>query len=94
MKNVEKNNSMFYKSFFNPDRPGRKRQLWKQRFHDSVIRSNNMFWDKVIYIHNNPVEAGLVERPEHYKYSSARNYLFDDHSVLFVDTKFGGIDIR
>lgn len=27
---------------------------------------------KVRYIHNNPVEAGLVERPEHYLYSSAR----------------------
>jgi len=26
------------------------------------------------YIHNNPVEAGIVERPEEYIYSSAKNY--------------------
>jgi len=26
-------------------------------------------------LHNNPVEAGLVERPEDYLYSSAKNYL-------------------
>jgi hypothetical protein len=27
------------------------------------------------YIHNNPVEAGIVERPEHYIYSSAKDYV-------------------
>ena len=26
------------------------------------------------YIHNNPVEAGIVEKPEEYLYSSARDY--------------------
>jgi hypothetical protein len=29
---------------------------------------------KLEYIHNNPVEAGFVEEPEHYIYSSARDY--------------------
>ncbi|WP_262713337.1 hypothetical protein [Algoriphagus aquimarinus] len=26
------------------------------------------------YIHENPVRAGIVEKPEDYLYSSARNY--------------------
>jgi len=26
------------------------------------------------YLHNNPVAAGIVEEPEHYLYSSARDY--------------------
>ena len=26
------------------------------------------------YLHYNPVEAGVVDQPEHYRYSSARNY--------------------
>lgn len=30
-----------------------------------------MFDQKVEYIHNNPVEEGLVTLPEHYAYSSA-----------------------
>jgi hypothetical protein len=30
--------------------------------------------EKLEYIHNNPVRAGIVELPEHYLYSSARNY--------------------
>jgi hypothetical protein len=29
---------------------------------------------KLDYIHNNPVEAGIVERPEEYIYSSAKFY--------------------
>jgi len=45
-----------------------------------------MFRTELRYIHNNPVEARLVERGDEYKYSSARNYMLEDHSVLFVDT--------
>jgi putative transposase len=29
---------------------------------------------KLDYTHNNPVEAGVVEKPEDYLYSSARDY--------------------
>ncbi|WP_174270025.1 hypothetical protein [Solitalea canadensis] len=29
---------------------------------------------KLDYLHNNPVTAGIVDEPEHYRYSSARNY--------------------
>jgi len=29
---------------------------------------------KLDYIHNNPVEAGIVDKPEEYLYSSARDY--------------------
>jgi len=61
------------------------RQLWKKRFDDEVIRNENMFWAKLNYIHNNPVKAGLVERDIDYKFSSARNYLLDDYSVMWVD---------
>jgi hypothetical protein len=34
------------------------------------------------YIHNNPVEAGLVEKAEDYLYSSARNYVYGNNSGL------------
>ena len=67
-----------------------KRKFWMKRFDDEVIRNQNMFLVKLNYIHNNPVKSGLVEKPEDYKYSSARNYLLDDHSVLFVDTTMVG----
>ena len=37
------------------------------------------------YIHNNPVRMGFVELPEHWKYSSARNWLLNDDSIIKID---------
>ena len=71
-----------------------KRKFWMQIFDDEVIRNEKMFWTKLHYIHNNPVEVGLVLKSEEYKYSSARNYVCGDHTVLFVDTEFAGIEIK
>ncbi|HEV7999545.1 MAG TPA: hypothetical protein VGP63_06685 [Planctomycetaceae bacterium] len=33
-----------------------------------------MMWQKLEYIHNNPVARGYVDDPLHWRYSSARNY--------------------
>ncbi len=68
-----------------------KRKLWMDSFDDQVIRNEKMFWTKLKYIHQNPVEAGLVLRDYEYQYSSARNYYLKDHSVIFVDTTQGGV---
>ena len=63
-----------------------KRKFWMKRFDDEVIRNAEMLRSKLEYIHNNPVKSHLVEQPENYKYSSARNYLLGDQSVLNVHT--------
>ncbi len=70
-----------------------ERKLWMKRFDDEVIRDQEMFWTKLNYIHKNPVKSGLVLKAEDYKYSSARNYAFNDHSVLEVNSELGGIDL-
>jgi len=70
-----------------------ERKLWMKRFDDEVIRDQKMFWTKLNYIHKNPVKAGLVLKAVDYKYSSARNYAFNDHSILEVNTELGGIDL-
>ena len=36
--------------------------------------SNKVIQQKIDYVHNNPVEEGLVYKPEDYVYSSATNY--------------------
>jgi hypothetical protein len=59
-----------------------------KRFDDEVITTDEMLRVKVDYIHNNPVVAGLVEKPEDYLYSSARDYIRGDHSILQVDTSW------
>ncbi len=68
--------------------PRQKRKFWMERFDDEVIRNVKMLRTKLNYIHYNPVKAGLVVEPEDYKYSSARNYVRSDHSVLFVQTEW------
>jgi putative transposase len=66
--------------------PRQKRKFWMSRFDDEVIRDPKMFRTKLEYIHYNPVKANLVNEAELYKYSSARNYLLDDQSILYVET--------
>ncbi|KAA3657719.1 MAG: hypothetical protein DWQ10_12705 [Calditrichaeota bacterium] len=39
----------------------------------------------LIYIHNNPVKKGFVTKPEDWKYSSARNWICGDDSVMKID---------
>jgi len=51
-----------------------KYQFWQQDNHPEELISNRFMDQKLQYIHQNPVEAGWVEEPEHYRYSSARNY--------------------
>jgi REP element-mobilizing transposase RayT len=49
-------------------------QFWSHENHAEYIFSNAFMEQKLNYIHNNPVRAGIVFKPEEYKYSSARDY--------------------
>ena len=49
-------------------------ELLERRFDDNAIGSAREMTDVVEYVHNNPVRIGLVQRPEDYFWSSARNY--------------------
>ncbi|MCP4105055.1 MAG: transposase [Desulfobacteraceae bacterium] len=53
----------------------REYQLWQEGSHPKAILNEDMMIQKIEYIHNNPVKCGYVDRPEHWRYSSARNYL-------------------
>lgn len=56
---------------------GRKESglLWPPRFFDRALPSVKEYWEKVEYIHQNPVRAGLVRRAEDWPWSSAQEYL-------------------
>ncbi len=49
-------------------------QIWTHENHPEHLFSLNFAQQKLNYIHQNPVKAGIVEKPEHYLFSSARNY--------------------
>jgi REP element-mobilizing transposase RayT len=61
------------------------KQFCKQHNKPIAIWSLKVFEQKLEYIHNNPVEAGFVIDPIDWKYSSARNYGNNDHSILEID---------
>jgi REP element-mobilizing transposase RayT len=50
-----------------------KHQVWTHENHPELIYSDKFLFQKMNYIHENPVRAGIVENPEDYSYSSARD---------------------
>ena len=46
--------------------------LWDHHPNAKLVPNEEMFLQKVRYCHQNPVRAGLVERAEDYRFSSAR----------------------
>ncbi|MCX5874649.1 MAG: transposase [Deltaproteobacteria bacterium] len=49
---------------------GRKGQFWQGDSFDHLIRNNEDWLDKFNYIHENPVNCGLVRLPQDYPFSS------------------------
>ncbi|HEY0897803.1 MAG TPA: transposase [Sphingobacteriaceae bacterium] len=49
-------------------------KFWQDGLHPIELTSNKFTDQKLDYVHNNPVEAGIVAEPHHYLYSSALNY--------------------
>ena len=49
-------------------------QVWEEGNHPQIVESEAVMRQKLDYIHQNPVKQGYVDQPEHWRYSSARNY--------------------
>jgi len=59
--------------------------LFQDRFKSEAVENDRYFLTVLRYIHQNPVKAGLVEKPEQYKWSSMSEYL---GKLGIVDTAF------
>ncbi len=64
----------FYKKAHKEDRAY---QFWQEGLHAKWIKDNEMLRQKVEYTHQNPVKRGYVDKAEYWRYSSARNYLWE-----------------
>ena len=53
---------------------GEAEHFWQKRYYDFNIRNHRQFVEKLRYIHRNPVERRLCERPEDWEWSSFRHY--------------------
>lgn len=62
----------------------RKYQVWQRNSLSVLLRTPSVYEQKLNYIHNNPVKAGLCVLPEDYKYSSAGYYVQNEKNWDFL----------
>ncbi|MGW8319895.1 MAG: REP-associated tyrosine transposase [Candidatus Promineifilaceae bacterium] len=60
-------------------------KVWQDSFWDKIIYSEKFLRQKLNYLHRNPCRAELVVDPADYPYSSYRNYMEDDSTLINVD---------
>ena len=60
--------------------------IWQARYFDFVLRRVHDFWDKLEYLHQNPVTSGLVKRAEDWQWSSAAQFSQSAHGPIAIDT--------
>jgi putative transposase len=70
-----------YTTYFNIKRK-RAGHLFQGRYKALLIDVDNYLLEVSRYIHLNPVRAGIAERPESYRYSSYRAYIFPKEEAL------------
>ena len=59
-------------------------KVWRDKNHAIELYTEKVTWQKLNYIHRNPVVEKIVYREQDYLYSSARNY-YDLPSVIDVN---------
>ena len=66
------------------DAKDRKYLVWERNSLGVPLWTPKVFEQKLDYIHNNPVKAGLCKFPEDYRYSSARFYEKNEKDWIFL----------
>ena len=64
---------------------GKRGHFWQARYYDHAIRTVKEFHDALRYMHLNPVQQRLVERPEDWRWSSCHSYGGPGPVRLLVD---------
>ena len=57
-------------------------QFWQQNNHPIQLSTQVMIHQRLDDLHNNPVEAGMVNYPPDYLYSSAKDYYAEEKGLL------------
>lgn len=60
-------------------------KIWQDGYHAEIIDTEKFLYQKLNYIHQNPVVDRIVDKPEDYRFSSARHYAdLDSELDVFV----------
>lgn len=61
-------------------------RLWQNRFFSCIVEQESHLWAVARYIERNPVKAGLIDRVEDYRWSSAKAHLSGGKDPLLSAT--------
>ena len=88
LKELKKDNRKYIlnliKNSFTKKR-GYQNQIWQRENYPEIITTEEFLNEKIKYIYNNPVKKRYVVNPEDWIYSSAKNRILKDDSVIELD---------
>jgi putative transposase len=73
-------------------RPEANGSFWQKRYYDRNVRSYREFTLKLRYLHRNPVQRGLVQKAEDWRWSSFRHYAFRETGVVEIESEWTARD--
>ena len=68
---------------------GRRGFFWSERFKSLIVENGETLINCLAYIDLNPVRAGIVERPEDYRWNSLGYHIQTNNKDRFLSTDFG-----
>jgi hypothetical protein len=84
MKEIKQAFSWYYNQ-----RHHRRGTLWGERFKSVIVENGETLINCLAYIDLNPLRAGLVDRPEDYRWNSLGYHLQTENKDHFLSTDFG-----
>jgi len=82
MSYTEYKKKILYQKYSKNDFKG---TIWQRENWPEVIETERFLDQKINYIYNNPVKKGYVSRSEDWLYSSARNRILKDNSIICLE---------
>ena len=64
-----------------------QRPFWQKRYYDFNVFRMGKWWEKLNYIHENPVRRGLVTSAEEWAWSSARHYVTGEVGTVEIESE-------
>lgn len=80
MKKINTSYAFYYNS--GNDRVG---SVFQGRFRSEIIHNEKHLAGVIRYIHNNPVKAKMVSKPESYRWSSMKEYIENENDIIDRD---------
>ena len=89
MKEIKQAFSWYYNQ-----RHNRRGTLWGERFKSVIVENGETLINCLAYIDLNPLRAGIVDRPEEYRWNSLGYHIQTSNQDNFLSTDFGPGEMR